>query len=141
MDINLWSGTDYENNINGILNISSNLEVKPSNLWSYIGENSIYIKSLQDDYGGVRLKILTLTEGTIVTANMKILHTKGTELYARIYETENGTHTSVNIPVCENIIDFEISRTITTDTDVTLGIVSRKNGNEVYIDDITLTTS
>ena len=135
---NLWSGTDYENNLNGTVAYSGKLNVEPSNNWSDIGETSIRYESTKDEYQGITLYKNYVNTGEVATANITILHPTGKQFYIRLYE-KSEILTDIAVPENNKPINIQISRTVTIGEELSLTIFTRKTNNKAYIDNIRLT--
>lgn len=135
---NLWSGTDYENNLNGTVAYSSTLNIKLSNDWSDIGETSIRFESTKDEYQGITLYKNYVNTGDVATANITILHPTGKQFCVRLYE-KSRVLTDIVVPENNKPINIQTSRTVTTGEELSLTIFSRRTGNKAYIDNMKLT--
>ena len=140
LDYNVWSASEYKNNLEDIYHIPDMVNANPSTIWSTIGEQSIHLTSTTNGYRGVIIKQITSTSNKTMTAECDILHQKGGTCQLRIRHPDD-TLTDVNIPVNPDTQHIKLSTPITTDGTVQVILILRINTDEMYIDNISLTNS
>lgn len=138
MPYNVWSGTDYLKNMDG-MTTSPTIESESSLDWSSNHERSIKITSTVEGYAAIYFPEATgLTPSETLQATIKILNNSGKNCQLRLMENENGTYNSVDIVSNVNPQKITISRTIST-TSLQIIIILRVPELTVYIDDVQLT--
>ena len=140
LDYNIWSGTEYKNNLEDIYYIPNTVKANPSTVWSSIGEQSLHLTTTTDGYQAVTIKQLTSTINKTMTIECDILHQKGGTCQLRIRQSDD-TLTDVNIPVNTDTQHISLSKQITADGTVQVILILRNSTDEVYTDNICLTTS
>lgn len=140
LDYNIWSGTEYKNNLEDIYYIPNTVKANPSTVWSSIGEQSLHLKSTTESYQLVLLKQIVLSSGTTVTAECDILHPKGGTIQLRIIQS-NSSYNDVDIPVNNSPIHVSVSKLITESKTINIALILRDDDDEAYVDNVRLTTS
>ena len=140
MDYNIWSATEYKNNLEDIYSIQDTIKANPSTKWSSIGEQSLHLTATTNSYQAVLIKQISMNNNISITAELDILHKKGGNNQLRITQADN-TYTDVNIPVSANPQHISLSKQITVEGTVKIFFIMRDNSDEAYIDNISLTAS
>jgi len=137
---NVWSASEYKNNLEDIYYIPNTVKANPSTIWSTIGEQSLHLTTTTDGFQAVIIKQITSTSNKTLIVNCDILHQKGGTCQLRMVETGN-IYTEVNIPVNSDTQHISLSKQTTVDGTVQVILILRSNTDEIYIDNISLTTS
>ena len=140
VDYNVWSGTDYGQNTEGLTNNYPNiLQVTSNNKYSTNGENCISIKSLNTDYKRVIFSTnnMLANEKYILTAD--IFNPSVNNVSLRINEVGVG-NVNVDVPMNKDWGSFSVSITTTANGELQGNIVVYGVGT-IYMDNLRLVKS
>jgi len=139
MEHNIWSGTEYKNNLEDIDYITNTLNANQSTYWSSIGETSLHLKSTINSYQHAIFKKINVEQDTNLTVECDILHKTGENIQLRIFQ-DTANFTDVDIPINNNPMHASVSSLITKSQTIHILLILRNNTDEAYIDNIKLTT-
>ena len=146
LDINLWSGGEYDNSLTNVWCNQDNQKCIISDEWSYIGESSFKITR----GGGIRgnwMKFMyrTATAKQTLTCTCKIYSPSAEALIWLCDDNQGneGSHTSVRIYPSNNVqtITLTYTGTLTTITSYCLRVNMEYDNTVLFIDDIIMSSS
>ena len=138
-DYNVWSGTEYNENIEGFA-ASSEIQLIPSKYFSNIGESSLRVNSLVSGEFVELQRVTSVTVGKTFTVSL-IIYNPTVQVRCRLKSDNNSNIITITVPPSENSKRVSVAGVIPSSYGG-MGLRIFMDGvGSVYIDDISSTTS
>ena len=139
---NVWSATDYNNNINDFTP-KSTITASSSSEWVVNGFHSLKIVSEQSStiWQSIKIYVSDLNKDDEVNFKCKVLNKNDSFCQLTLSENVNGSYShseTVNVPISEDTQEISISNYIISQEITNLIISSNMSIGEIFIDDLFL---